>query len=48
LVMMALVTTLATSPLLSLLGVASANELQSGLDRPSAVRLQRPAKAAES
>ena len=37
LVIMALATTMATSPLLSLLGVGSANALQSGLRRPSAV-----------
>jgi len=37
LVIMALATTVATSPLLSLLGVGSANALQSGLRRPSAV-----------
>src|SRR5262249_39411256 len=41
LVIMALPTPLATPPLLSLLNVGWANELQSGLDRPSAVRLQK-------
>ncbi len=45
LVIMALTTTLATSPLLSLLNVGWANELQSGLDRPSAVRLRSAAKS---